>query len=152
MPTALRVTVAAFALVDAAAFGQTADAPIKTTLCDIVKDPERFNGKIVQIRATAMTGFEERLLIDDTCSARIWFEDSMPVRRDKQHERMETYLRNPPHAVIVMVTGRFDHVGWFTRITGHGFGHLNGWNSQFVLQSVRDVEAKPIDPPHEQRH
>ena len=28
-----------------------ADEPIKTTLCELVSEPERFNGKMVQVRA-----------------------------------------------------------------------------------------------------
>ncbi len=59
---------ATFALLLGAAAELAAGAPIRTTLCDIVKNPAAFNGKTVAIRAVyvADTG-----LIDESCSAKV---------------------------------------------------------------------------------
>lgn len=47
-----------------------ADEPIKTTLCELVKDPTPFNGKMVQLRATISVAYE--VIEDDNCSGSIW--------------------------------------------------------------------------------
>jgi hypothetical protein len=149
---------AILALLPAAAFGQTkTDGPIKTTLCEVVAHPERFDGKVVQIRATVVIGFEKRLVVENACSAKVWLADAA-VRQDEEYRLMEGLIRNqfdgkhdascfgcPSYAVVATMTGRFDHVIWLARIIGHGFGHLNGWDSELLLQSVLDVVAKPID-------
>jgi hypothetical protein len=60
------------AVLAAIAFGQTnADDPIKTTLCEIVKAPEQFNGKTVQVRAEYVSKFQWTGLKDESCSASI---------------------------------------------------------------------------------
>ena len=49
---------------------QNADSePIKTTLCELLKEPERFNGKMVQVRAKVVSSFEIGGLMDSSCSA-----------------------------------------------------------------------------------
>ena len=45
------------------------EPPVRTTLCELRKEPERFNGKIVQIRAAVVTSMEIGGLQDATCSA-----------------------------------------------------------------------------------
>jgi hypothetical protein len=51
--------------------GQAGDTePIKTTLCELVKEPAQFNGKFVQLRATIRHGFEVSLVVDESCS--VW--------------------------------------------------------------------------------
>ncbi|HWC95589.1 MAG TPA: hypothetical protein VG456_02535 [Candidatus Sulfopaludibacter sp.] len=50
-----------------ALLAQTASTPIKTSLCEMVKEPARFNGKIVQLRAIVNTGFEWSVLQDESC-------------------------------------------------------------------------------------
>jgi hypothetical protein len=60
------------AVLAAIAFGQTnADDPIKTTLCKIVKAPEQFNGKMVQVRAEYVSKFQWTGLKDEGCSESI---------------------------------------------------------------------------------
>jgi len=87
-----------------------ADEPIKTTLCDLVKEPERFNGKMVEVRATVFYGFEASLLRDKSCSADIWLSAGFSVdmtlpggsqkptgpritlKKDGDYQRMADYL------------------------------------------------------------
>jgi len=155
------------------------DGPVHTTICELIKDPQRFNGKMVQLRATIRSGFEVSLLRDDSCSASIWFagpdatyttvgrtSTSSPpvvVRQDDEYRKMNSFLMKeykakkgslcvgcPLYTVTATVTGRFDHVskdGVDAKARMMiGFGHLNTYESQLVLESVSEVEAKPIDP------
>ncbi len=179
--------------------------PVYSTLCEIMKEPQRFNGKMVRFRATVSTGPESIVLKDDGCSDSIWLSVgekpasgkleyayissiadiraperldwkplSLPhpvvLKQDKAYRRLDKYVGKqfkpkdrheicvhcPLYVVTATVTGRFDHTDRKWRmVRGHdadrvpssmGFGHMNSWDSQLVLQSVSDVIAKPIDP------
>jgi hypothetical protein len=53
-------------------FGQTsAGKLIKTTLCQLISDPQRFNGKLVEIRSEFVSRFEWQGFVDQTCSAKV---------------------------------------------------------------------------------
>jgi hypothetical protein len=41
-----------------------AGAPVDTTVCDVVKKPEAFDGKIVRIKGTVIAGFDEFVITD----------------------------------------------------------------------------------------
>jgi hypothetical protein len=84
------------------------DRPIRTTLCEIMKQPDRFNGKLVQFRATVRYGFEASLLSDGKND--VWLDyaglvvtmtvpggvkpPSQPIVlvKDAEFERMTHYL------------------------------------------------------------
>jgi len=153
-----------------------ADEPIKTTLCELVKEPELFNGKVVQVRAIVVYGFEASLLRDESCSADIWLAAGFSVNltlpgggqkpsdppvtltEDSEYRKMGEYLSKnyktcpycPLYTVTVNAIGRFDHIEKLRTDPKDrryvGFGHMNGYESQLVLQFVSDVVAKPIDP------
>jgi hypothetical protein len=54
------------------ALGQTApNGLFKTTLCDLVKNPGRFGGKIVQFRAEYITNLQGSRFIDGRCGAEV---------------------------------------------------------------------------------
>jgi hypothetical protein len=140
MPTTIRVAVGIwFSLVSGLSFGQsTLDEPIKTTLCELLKEPERFNGKMVQFRAVVFYGFEASLLRDDSCSAEVWLAagfainmtlpggvqkpSSPPIvlKKDSDYQKMSEYLSKsytnsehqtgPLYTVTVNAIGRFEHV------------------------------------------
>src|SRR5579864_8088085 len=75
-------------------------APVKITLCELVASPERFQDKIVEVRAVIQTGLQTSLLRDDTCSAFIWLAgmDETPdnaataVRKTREFQKMLGYL------------------------------------------------------------
>jgi hypothetical protein len=53
-------------------FGQaSAGKLIKTTLCQLISDPQRFNGKLVEIRSEFVSRFRWEGFVDETCSANI---------------------------------------------------------------------------------
>jgi hypothetical protein len=43
-----------------------AAAPVDTTVCDVVKKPQAFDGKIVRIKGTVVAGFDEFVIKDST--------------------------------------------------------------------------------------
>src|SRR6202142_2748340 len=54
--------------------------PIRTTVCDLMRDPAQFNGKMVRVRATVRIGFEVGGLVDSSCPERLLggFGDGFP--------------------------------------------------------------------------
>ena len=78
----VRAVVPAFlALLPCVAFGQgNADEPIKTTLCQLVKTPDQFNGKMVQVRGVVLSSLEYGELKDGSCSAYLFpHDDGFPA-------------------------------------------------------------------------
>jgi|SRR5579862_424179 len=47
------------------------DEPIRTTVCQLMKMPVQFNGKIVQIRAEYVSTFQWAGFVDESCSAKL---------------------------------------------------------------------------------
>jgi len=154
------------------------DPPISTTLCEISKAPDRFNGRMVRVRAKVLLGFEASFLVDEKHS--IWLSTGLPItmfnpghhtkpsgplivlKKDAEYQKMMDYLgrlykdtsgttcgRCPLYNVTVDAIGRFEHVDKITMLPEErhfvGFGHMNGYESQLVLESVSNVIATPID-------
>ena len=60
------------ALLPGVTFGQSPlNAPITTTLCELLEEPALFNGKIVQFRAEFVSKFQWEGFVDETCSAKL---------------------------------------------------------------------------------
>jgi hypothetical protein len=68
---ALAAMIATTVLPDVALGQMRPDEPIKTTLCELVKTPERFNTKIVEFRAEFTSRFQWAGFVDESCSAKI---------------------------------------------------------------------------------
>jgi hypothetical protein len=76
IPVVVAVTLAVFPGVG---FAQVkADEPIKTALCDLVREPERFNGKIVSVSGRIVIAFEDFELLVSGCDVKkidgVWLE------------------------------------------------------------------------------
>ncbi len=168
------------------------------TVCEILKNPQAFNGKIVQVHATVRAGFDEFILLGDDCGQQvngIWLaypegtkgkagaavvlefqaaknfkgksdaQARTPVQltKDKEFKKFDGLLSTPykgggtclgcvKNEVSATLTGRVDAGATEMRRDGAGhvlevggFGHLNLYRAQLVLQSVADVTAKEID-------
>src|SRR6266849_3228068 len=67
-----RTSLVATALLPAFALGQTkTDAPMPTSLCELVKEPQRLNGRLVKFRAEYVSKFQWTGVKDENCSASI---------------------------------------------------------------------------------
>jgi hypothetical protein len=123
------------------AFAQTAtDSPVKTTLCEIVKRPEYFNGKVVQFRATVESGVMDLPsgVADESCSAELPFfapddQHLAALLKNKKFRKLQKDLAKTP-LVQATVTGRFEHLP------------AKKPDSLLVLESVGEVVAKPAKP------
>ena len=105
-------------------FGQTsANKVIKTTLCQLISDPQQFNGKLVEIRSEFVSRFQWEGFVDETCSARIqagahYFLDHLMMQQgqyafttledDNTHpERLEWKPIEPLRSVHLKIDGNY---------------------------------------------
>lgn len=92
---ALAVVVAS---VPGSGYGQTdTAAPIDTTLCELKQAPEEFNGKMIRVRATIVSGFEVGGLNDKSCDAFLLLD--VDGFRDLEKRAGEfAFIRSPSEA------------------------------------------------------
>jgi hypothetical protein len=76
--------------------------PIKTNLCEMLRNPSQFNGRIVQLRAKFDSGMEFQGLLDEGCSQRIWLrwpnedsEEAPPPKGKFAFIKSKTDLKRP---------------------------------------------------------
>jgi len=183
----------------------TPNEPVKTALCELAQEPERFNGKMVEVRAGFVSRFQWEGFVDESCSAKLQIgveyplDDLKPeqgqyafttVADDNEHpERLDwkpipltipVHLKRdgnyrilrkyadakfrwadggvcrdcPLHRINVTATGRFDHFETGT-VAVRPNPSTKAYQmsaapeaplSRFVLESVSDVTATPVDP------
>jgi len=115
-----------------------ADEPIKTTLCELVKDPVRFSGKMATMRGRVLIAFEDFELDATRCNVntigQVWLEygkgpkkqptiwccgdmvprDPLAVVQDGEfrrfHHNLTTEKSAKQYKVTATLTGRFDAV------------------------------------------
>jgi hypothetical protein len=131
----LRTSIAAF--IGIVLLASTASPQPTMTFCELVRDPEKYNGKLVKIRATWIYGFEWSYLHCLDCEGRVWLDTSA---LDEQSEK--TLKHTPKGAGIVNV----DVEGVFQ--TGGTFGHLDGYRYQLMAHTVANpaVISKGMKP------
>jgi hypothetical protein len=101
------------------------------TLCDLIRNPEKYNGKEVTIRATYRYGFEWSELYCLNClgQGKAWL--AMPTALQETSAR--SLKRMPKGAGIVNVTVQ----GVF--ISGRTFGHSNAYRYKIEPSKISDV-------------
>lgn len=110
--------------------------PIETTLCELVRAPEHYHGRVVQVR-TAVHPFgvdTPTVLFDQSCSAQVRLDPSNEpsAKGGTPSEKLNGYLMQ--HRVVeATVSGRFERV---LVLDGDSYFRL-------ILQSVSDVAANP---------
>lgn len=121
---------------------------VHTSLCELVKEPDRFNGKLVQFRAEVSRDFERSVVLDDSCAANVHlqlleFFNCLPEQAT--HELLDLWPDESKHEVSATMIGRFEHVGMGSANVRNrsGFGHIGQWDSQLVLQAISAVDAEP---------
>lgn len=102
----------------------------RITFCDLVRNPEKYNGQEVRIRATWRYGFEWSQLYCLECldKGKAWLE--MGPDLDEASERS---LKRTPEAGIVNLTVQ----GVF--LSGDTYGHLNGYRYKIVASKISGV-------------
>jgi hypothetical protein len=121
------------------AFGQAkAGDPVKTTVCEIARHPDTFDGKRVQVRAIVETGVQDLPagVTDESCGGELKFftpDDPHFARllKSKGYRKLVTDVKKNP-VVEATVTGLFK-----------SFGTDQKPDNRLALESVEDVLAHP---------
>jgi hypothetical protein len=106
------------------------DSNNRVSLCDLVRDPERYEGKPVVVSATFQLGYESEEIYCLGCTnwGRIWVEFGNETAADKI--RVDESQLIPGCAFDVIFSGSF-------YATGKRYGHLNSFRYKFVVESVK---------------
>jgi hypothetical protein len=112
-----------------AAVGGSSETQV--SFCDLVKNSQIYNGKVVTVRATYKYGYEWQYLYCLTCLDRgkVWLE----IPSDLDDASVKALKRTPKGAGTVNLTVQ----GVF--MSGGTYGHLNGYQYQFVAHKVSNV-------------
>ena len=115
--------------------------PVKTNLCEIVKQPAQFTGKLVRFRATIESGVMDLPsgAADEHCGAEVPFFSTddryfAELVKDREFRKLTKYLSQTP-LVQATLTGRFEY-----REGGNGKKPEMG----LILQSVAEVTAHKV--------
>jgi hypothetical protein len=164
------------AMLSGVRLAQAESTPLTSTVCEVSKDPSRFDNKFVRLRATLAGNFEISAIRDpghENCGS-LWFtypgsgpeasvsissltpnqaRPAVQLQRDeafRQFQKMvgaKMYPRRrgnicmdcSRYEVTATMTGLVEYAG-----PGKGFGHMNGFPVQFVLQSVQETSVKDL--------
>ena len=116
-----------------------ATEPVRTTLCEIVKHPEAFKEKLVELRGLVEAGVEDLPagLADENCGAELKFltpDDPQFARllKSKTFRKLTKEVKRNPR-VEATVIGRLRRLGTDEKP-----------ETALVLESVADVVVKPL--------
>jgi hypothetical protein len=125
----MRIPRAAFVLSFFLAVGGHSET--KVTFCELVRNPELYNGKVVTVRATYKYGFEWQMLycIDCLDKGKAWLE----IPTDLDDASLKAMKQAPKEAGTVNLTLE----GIF--VSGSTYGHLNGYRYKFVARKISNV-------------
>jgi len=140
--------VALLTVLSSALAGQTRSGePIKTSLCELIRDLQRFNGKLIEMRNGFVSRFQWEGFVDETCSAKVQvsaygvFDDlraqdgqtHLPVypKQDHNYRAFRKYANTkfkwpdggrcqdcPLYRILVTAEGRFDYFAGQTVAVG----------------------------------
>jgi hypothetical protein len=115
-----------------------AGQPVKTTVCEIARHPDTFDGKVVQVRALVETGVQDLPsgAVDDSCGGELKFftpDDAHFARllKSKGYRTLVKDVKKNP-VVEATVTGLFKR-----------FGTGQKPDNRLALESVEDVLVHP---------
>ena len=113
--------------------------PVKTTVCEITRHPDTFDGKLVQVRAAVETGVEDLPAgaADESCGGELKFfapDDTQFARllKSKGYRKLVKDVKKNP-VVEATVTGLFKR-----------FGTDQKPDNRLALESVQDVVVHPL--------
>jgi hypothetical protein len=97
--------------------------PDKTGLCDLIRNPDRYDGRVVTVSTTLGSGPEGSIFFDDSCKSSVSQPDVIAnVAYSKEYnfetkldKKLRTLLKKSGHAQVTVV-GRF--IDWKVRGLG----------------------------------
>jgi hypothetical protein len=137
--TVSSLLILCLALSPICAGAQAPDAdPLKTTVCDIARHPESFDGKRVRVRALMDTGVQDLPAgaADDSCAGELKFftpddQHFALLLKSKGYRKLVKDVKKNP-VVEATVTGLFK-----------SFGTAQKPDNRLALESVEDVVVHP---------
>jgi hypothetical protein len=124
MRTVLQVI--ALMLLGGATHAQTA-----MPFCDLLRNPDKYDGQLVKVRATFRYGFEWQQLycLDCLDKGKAWLH--LPIDLDDKSEKASKKMPKGAGIVNLTVVGIFHF--------GKSYGHLNGYRYELIAQEIGDV-------------
>jgi hypothetical protein len=145
-------------------------SPVKTSICEIVRKPDSYDGKLVEVTATESGTWEGSWLLDTHCDEAFWFttpeiaaeiasitgDTTTPkahfrVVEDDEYKGFAQYA----NATVENLQREYDVTGTFVGLVqrrkdfkrspngyANGFGYLGSSEFQFVLRSVSNIKAQ----------
>lgn len=107
------------------------------TFCELLKHPERYNGKVIHTRAVfRRTGEEVAEFYCSKCLylGKVYFDYDENYESQTQPKVWQTILREG--TVNIIMTGRFQVAN-----VGEGFGHLGMWHYKFIVSRIERVNV-----------
>jgi hypothetical protein len=117
---------------------QRPDAVARTTVCDLLRAPDKYTARIVDLDALIAWSEEGTVLFGKGCQGSILFDVGDPhietrPGSGKQYRRLMRLAKKT--YVAARVTGTFEHS------TERTWGHLAAFDSRLLTTSVSDVRA-----------
>ena len=120
------------------------------SLCELVRQPAKFDKKIVHTRAILFTNPENQVLYDPDCDdegVSVWaaFGDSYTYSNEETKRAFDELLcpiQPCLHGkVLIEIVGRFDGPD------NNGYGHLSAYRFRFVIMQIERVDSVIKDSP-----
>jgi hypothetical protein len=150
----------------AVAQSQNEGAPLKVTMCDLYRDPQKYAGKMIEVRAT-IAGYRDPKLEQpafapqEPCAASGYMtiglelpqnvkpQPEFDLIRDESFQKYSEALQKPMR-IEATLEGRFDPVFiWRNHKRerlgeGEGYGKKHAEDGRLVLRKLSDVMTKYI--------
>lgn len=133
---------------------KSSSEPPAVAFCDLVRDPARYDGKVVRTSAIVAVGFEVAIVYDPKCGEtekRAWYDFDMssynPEEKGWKALRQLLFPESKEQKGRYGGRARATMIGRFDASDKNGYGHLNQYHFQFTIKRVERAEAVPGDVP-----
>jgi hypothetical protein len=113
--------------------------------CDLIRDPARYQNKIVRVRGVYSFNMENSTLDDPTCrseNAWTWIESEPYSRFDESmkpfYDTYGTRMKSGGNAQVIFL-------GKFSGPSDEGYGHLNGCRYELSVMRVEEMKALALN-------
>lgn len=119
------------------------------SLCNILENPSKFNGKTIHSEGTMLGGFEKSHLYDLNCANKenlIWVESDSKNADDQLNPYFTPDSEEYKTKGVIRVNIEF--TGTFQFDKEKGFGHLGSAIYQIKINEIKSIESVPLDVPY----
>lgn len=117
--------------------------------CELINDPNKFDGKIVQTQTILLSKSETAILYHRDCideKKQVWWE----IKENPINDKLDPFFN--PDSVEYKKTGiirvDIELIGKFKVKKNVGFGHLNSFNYLFEISEIKTVKNVDLDYPY----